>query len=45
MSKVEYMKYMFSTRRNKIGGDVKLNDQEISKSECFQYLGKNEWSD
>lgn len=35
MSKIEYMKYMFSTRRNKNGGDVKLNDQEIPKSECF----------
>ena len=38
-TKIEYMECKFSKRRNYDEEFVRLDDQEIPKSENFQYLG------
>ena len=39
MTKIEYMEYKFSKSRNKNKGVVRLDGQEILKSDSLWYLG------
>ncbi|GMP98111.1 hypothetical protein CsSME_00046122 [Camellia sinensis var. sinensis] len=38
-TKTEYMKCKFSNSNNEISGEVKIENQELPKSEHFRYLG------